>query len=145
MRVAEVAAGVTVNVDSSSYLSSDFVVVGSDSGSLAGIQGTVNVSNNSGQTWLDIYDSADSQTSIKLTDHSVNFNGTTTINYEQGFHWNTGSPLVGVTTLEIDDGYGPNQIEVDSVADSTYTMILGTLGDGLYGPAANKVHFFPTH
>lgn len=145
VRVAEVAAGVTVNVDSTGYLSSDFVVVGSNNGSLAGIQGTVNISNNSGQTWLEIYDSADGQSDITLTDHSVNFNGLKTINYEAGFHWNTGSPLVGVTTLEIDDGYGPNQIDVESVADLTYTMILGTLGDGLYGPAANKVHFYPTH
>ncbi len=70
--------------------------------------------------------------------------GLTTINYEAGFHWNTGSPLVGVTTLEVDDGFGANQIEVDSVGSLTNTMILGTSADVMYGPAANKAHLYRT-
>jgi hypothetical protein len=144
VRIAEVAAGVSVNVDSSG-LSNDFVVIGSDSGSLAGIQGSVNIANSSGHTWLEIYDSADSPRHITITDHSVAFNGLTTINYQAGFRWTSTGPVCGVTTLEVDDGLGPNQIEVDSVADLTNTMILGASSDVLFGPAANKVHLYRTH
>ena len=108
VRIAEVAAGVSVNVDSTGQ-SNDFVVVGSDGGSLTGIQGTVNIANNSGNTWLEIYDVADGPRHITITDHSVAVDGLATINYEAGFHWNPGSPLVGVTTLEVDDGLGPTK------------------------------------
>src|SRR5262249_12350575 len=86
VRIAGVAPGVAVNVDSSG-LSDDFVVVGSDSGSLAGIQGPVNIANNSGHTWLEIYDPADGPRHITVTDHSVAFDGLTTINYQGGFRW----------------------------------------------------------
>jgi hypothetical protein len=144
VRLAEVAAGVTVNVDSLG-LSNDFVVVGSDGGSLAGIQGQVNISNNSGHTWLEVYDTADGPRNITITDHSVAVGGLTTINYEGGFRWNPNGPVDGVTTLEVDDGLGPNHIEVDSVSNLTNTLILAASSDGLFGPAANKVHLYRTH
>ncbi len=144
VRLAEVAAGVTVNVDSLG-LSSDFVVVGNDSGSLAGIQGQVNVSNNSGHTWLEIYDTADGPRKYTITDHSVSVSGLTTINYEGGFQWTPTGPVDGVTTLEIDDGLGPNQLEVDSVPTLTSVLIFGASTDQLFGPAAASARLFRTH
>jgi hypothetical protein len=144
VRIAGVASGVAVNVDSSGT-SNDFVVVGSDGGSLAGIQGPVNVANNSGHTWLEIYDPADGPRHITATDHSVAFNGLTTITYEGGFQWNGTGPVDGVTTLEVDDGLGPNQIEVDSVPPLTNVMVLGSSTDVLFGPAAGLAHLYRTH
>jgi hypothetical protein len=144
---------VAVNVDSSGLIgdnvgssgqSNDFVVVGSDSGSLAGIQGPVSISNNSGHTWLEVYDTADGPRHITITDHSVAVDGLT-INYEAGFQWTSTGPVVGVTTVEIDDGLGPNSIEVDSVPPLTDVMILGSSADVMYGPAADKAHLYRTH
>lgn len=142
VRIAGVAAGVTLNLDSSGQ-SNDFVVIGSDGGSLAGIQGNVNVSNSSGHTWLEIYDTADAPTTITLTDHSVTV-GSRTINYQGGFQWNSGAPVDGVTTLEIDDPLGANLINALSVDSLTNTMVLGTSTDVLFGPAANQVHLYRT-
>jgi hypothetical protein len=144
VRIAEVAAGVSVNVDSSG-LSNDFVVVGSDSGSLAGIQGPVNIANNSGHTWLEVYDTADGPRHITITDHSVAVDGLATITYEAGFQWTSTGPVDGVTTVEVDDGLGPNMIEVDSVPTLTDVMVLGSSADVMYGPAANKAHLYRTH
>ncbi len=144
VRIAGVAPGVSVNVDSLG-LSNDFVVVGSDSGSLAGIQGPVNVSNNSGHTWLEVYDTADGPRKVTVTDHSVAVSGLATITYEAGFRWNSGGPVVGVTTLEMDDGRGPNTIEVDSVAALTNVLIMGSSTDVMFGPAAGKAHLYRTH
>ena len=106
-----VESGETVNVDSFSTNSFDDVIVGSN-GSLAGIQGTVNVSNSSGRSWLQIDDSNDEARNITITDHSVTFQGLTTINYTP-FAGPSGGFVHGVMGLEIDDTWGANEIDAE--------------------------------
>jgi hypothetical protein len=134
--VGSVAAGVTLNVDSSAG-GGDTVVVGAW-GSLAGIAGTVNISNWSGQTNLVIDASNDGAQSITVNDHSVAVNGLATINYQAGFTGLDGNTH-GVTGLTIWDGLGANQIEVDSVAALTAVTIQGDTQDVLTGDAVDQV------
>jgi hypothetical protein len=140
--VESVPTGVAVNIDSSGYQSNDFVMIGSN-GSLSGIGGTVNVSNNCGQTTLWIDDHNDTARNITVTDHSIAFAGQTTINYQAGFTWQNGTTH-GVTALSILDGQkgGANQVEVDSVPDLTSVALLSMVADNVYGPAANKIFRF---
>ncbi len=136
VRVQGVESGETVNVDSfgSSF---DSVIVGSN-GSLAGIQGVVNVSNTSGRTWLQIDDSNDKPRAITITDHSVAFQGLATINYTP-YGGPSSGPVHGVMGLEIDDSWGANQINALSVPGSVPVTIEGNPLDNLFGPAAGKV------
>jgi hypothetical protein len=127
VRLKGVEPGEVVNVNSLGTTSLDDVIVGSN-GSLAGIQGVVNVTNTSGRSWLRIDDSNDSARNITITDHSVAFQGLVTINY--GY---------GVKGLEIDDSFGANQIDALSVPELVPVTVEGNPLDNLFGPAANSV------
>ncbi len=143
VKVAGLPAGVVLNLDSSGR-SNDYVFVGDDHGSLSSIQGTVNVSNTSGQTDLVIDAYADGGRNIDVTDHSVSFSGLTTINYTGGTRWKDGS-LHEVTELQVIDGHGHNNIRVDSVPALTDVIIWGQFFDTLSGPAAGQVHMHRAH
>jgi hypothetical protein len=130
----------TLTIDSSGN-SFDTVEVG-DHGSLAGIVGTVNVNNNSGQTALSIDNSSDGYDNITITDHSVHYQRDfLTINYQAGFQNGTR----GVTSLTLNDGFDANQIDVESVGQFTTTVIYGYADDSVWGPAAGKVIFIKKH
>ena len=131
-----VESGETVNVDSFSTNSFDDVIVGSN-GSLAGIQGTVNVSNSSGRSWLQIDDSNDEARNITITDHSVTFQGLTTINYTP-FAGPSGGFVHGVMGLEIDDTWGANEIDALSVPAYMPVSIEGNPLDNLFGPSGRE-------
>jgi hypothetical protein len=118
--------------------STDYVTIGTIGRSLAGIVGPVNVSNSSGQTFLTIDDYADTGRRITLTDHSVAFQGGTTVNYDAGGQWADGTRH-GVRRVDIFDGNGLNVIEADSVSALTPVTISGTNLDRLTGPAAGTV------
>jgi hypothetical protein len=143
VRVSSVPAGVAVNVDSFGA-SNDTVVVGDGTDSLAGIQGTVNVSNTSGQTKLIVDDLNDGARNVTITDHSVAFSGLTTVNYHGGNLWNNGT-LHGVTTLQVNDGYGSNSVDVLSVPSLTSVDLDADTLDSIYGPAAGKVKVSRNH
>jgi hypothetical protein len=122
---------------SSSGASTDSVYVGSG-GSLAAIQGTVNVSNSSGQTALYVNASNDGARSVTLTDHSVTFWGLTTINYQGGFVGYVGG-LHGVTSLSVTDSNAANLVYVASVPALTNVSLSASLWDYIYGPAVTSV------
>jgi hypothetical protein len=143
VQVANVLAGVTVNIDSSGK-STDSVLIGSDSESLAGIQGTVNVSNTSGQTSLEIDGFADGARTVDITDHSVDFSGLAHVNYKGGNKWKDGT-LHGVTSLDVVDGKGANQVEVDSVPALTSVTLWGDTQDVIFGAAAALINVHKTH
>jgi len=146
VQVAAVPSGVTANIQSWSIngntLSSDSIVVGNDNGSLAGIQGTVNVSNTSGRSSVLLNSYSDGPQHITITDHSVAYAGLTTINYTSA-----SSNGLGVTSLELYDSRGANQIDVESVPDPlrTSVFIVGSWQDKLGGPASSNVHLYPWH
>jgi hypothetical protein len=142
VQVPSLPSGVTANIGSIG-LSSDAVYVGN--GSLAGVQGTVNVSNSSGQTSLFVNDYLDKiGRAINVTDHSIDFSGTPTIGYTGGSYANGNGPLIGVTYLQVVDGQGSNLVSIQSVAPLTpldfyacyYDLILN------YPPGA---HVYRTH
>jgi hypothetical protein len=108
VRVAGVPSGVTVNLDSSGP-SFDQVIVGSDSESLSGIQGTVNVSNTSGQTNLTVDALNDGARSVSVDDGAVEFAGLAIIQYTSGTRAQDGS-LHDVTNLVVIDGKGANSV-----------------------------------
>jgi hypothetical protein len=141
VRVYSVPAGVTVNIDSTGA-SNDTVVIGSATDSLAGIQGTVNVSNSSGQTKLVVDDLNDHPRFVTITDHSVAFSGVPTINYQGGFLLGT---LHGVTELDVIDGTGANVVDVLSVPSLTSVILDADTKDSIFGPAAGKVTVHKTH
>jgi hypothetical protein len=117
VQVVGLPSGVTANIGSIG-LSNDEVIVGN--GSLAGIQGTVNVSNSSGQTFLFVDDYLDTTNrGIQVTDHSVYFSGSGTINYTGGSYANGNGPLIGVTALQVLDGQGSNWVNIQSVSPLT--------------------------
>jgi hypothetical protein len=142
VRVSSVPPGVTVNIDSTGA-SNDTVVVGDGTDSLAGIQGTVNVSNSSGQTKLVVDDLNDGARNVTITDHSVAFSGLTTVNYHGGYLLN--GTLHGVTTLQVNDGYGSNLVDVLSVPSLTSVILDADTLDSIFGPAAGKVTVHKTH
>ena len=126
--------------------SNDTVTVGS-TGSLFGIAGTVNVSNDSGRTSLVIDDSNDSFTqNFRMTSSGVTEETTTglaagpTVNYQPGSL--SGGSLDGVTALTIRGSRKGNSFWVDSVAALTTTTLIGTPWDMVAGPAAGSVRFF---
>ena len=127
VKVKNVEAGETVNVNNAYSTSFDMVVVGWNH-SVVGIQGTVNVSNSSGQSWLQIDDSNDAPRNMTITYNTVAFQGLGTISYGNG-----------VRGVEIDDAYGANQINAQSVSASVPVLIVGNSLDNLFGPAANSV------
>jgi hypothetical protein len=130
VKVAAVPSGVTVNLDNyGPLLSFDSIVIGSDAGSLAGIQGTLKINRFS---QVVINDSSDGARTIAITNSSVAYSGLTTINY---------TPLVAL--LELIDADGANQIHVVSVG--TNIVIEGDALDNLYGPAQNEVHLNRVH
>jgi hypothetical protein len=139
VRVAGVAADVTLNIDSYGYQSNDEVIVGSG-GSLTGIRGAVNVSNTSGQTTLVIDASGDGPQHVVISDQAVNFQGLANINYQ-----GSRSPGRGVTELIVEDGRGANAVEVDSVPALTQMYVFGSGNDWLYGLAASQVNFLRLH
>jgi hypothetical protein len=140
VNVYSVPQDVTLNINSIGR-SIDNVIVG-DNGSLAGIAGTVNVANASGQTYLTIDASNDGAQNITVTDHSVGFGGLANINYSGGVAGSDGNTY-GVYGLSIWDGQGANQIEVDSVAALTPVAIWGDTQDNVFGPASGQVNFIP--
>ncbi len=133
VRIKSVLSGETVNVDSLSTASFDDVIVGNN-GSLSDIQGPVNVSNTSGRSWLRIDASAGPARNITITDHSVSLSGAALISYAP-----TTGHGYGVMGLEIDDGFGANLIDVESVPALMPISIEGNPFDVLFGPAAGKV------
>ena len=127
VKVKNVEAGETVNVNNAYSTSFDMVVVGWNH-SVVGIQGTVNVSNSSGQSWLQIDDSNNAPRNMTITYNTVAFQGLGAISYGNG-----------VRGVEIDDAYGANQINAQSVSASAPVLIVGNSLDNLFGPAANSV------
>jgi hypothetical protein len=138
VKVYGLPAAVTLNLDSSGFNGFDQVLIGNN-GSLAGIQGTVNVANHSGQSSVTINDTNDGARNITLTDHSVTYSGLTTINYTAGYLVNGYEH--GVSTLVLNAGSG-SQIDVLSVGPLTDTEIYlyWNLLNKVYGPAASQVH-----
>jgi hypothetical protein len=143
VQAAAFPQGVNLNIDSTGP-SNDTVFVGSDTGSLFAIRGSVNVSNTSGQTQLIVDDFNDGPSNVAITDHSVAFAGLTTVNYEGGFRWYDGS-LHGVTTLGVVDGQGANHVDVASVPALTSVILWSDTQDTVYGPAAWMINIDPTH
>jgi hypothetical protein len=152
VQVLGVGARVTVSIDSWGSTSNDTVTLGNN-GSLAGIQGTVNVANQSGHTSLVVNDYADAAPTVTVTDHSLAFSNlpaTAHINYTAA-SWGTDGQLHGVTSLRLHEAPG-SVIDVESLGAWTDTYVdwyPGLLGWGsqpglLRGPAAGKVHvLFP--
>jgi len=138
VKVSGLPASVTLNLDSSGFNGFDQVLIGNN-GSLAGIQGSVNVANHSGQSSVTIDDTKDGARNITLTDHSVAYSGLTTINYTAGYLVNGYEH--GVSTLVLNAGSG-SQIDVLSVGPLTDTEIYlyWNLLNKVYGPAASQVH-----
>jgi hypothetical protein len=168
VNIAGLPAGVALNVNDGLLGGHDTVIVGSN-GTLAGVAGTVYVSNNGGQTSLIIDDEQDttprtvtlnnsttnngSMTFPDVTDPSgnititypagtVSYAGGPTIMYQDGFTADGGSH--GVTSLIINGSIAGNTYTVDAVAQLTDTTINGSLIDTVNGPAAARGHFsFP--
>jgi hypothetical protein len=138
VQVLGVPRGVTLDINSSGQ-SRDLVVVGSDSSSLAAIQGAVYVSNSSGQTSLFVDAINDGPRAVTITDHSVAFSGLTTVNYLGGSRWVDGS-LRGVTNLEVWDGKGANYVDLESIPSLTSVTLFADYRDFIWGPAVSQVH-----
>ncbi len=138
VKVFSLPSAVTLNLDSSGFNGFDQVLIG-DNGSLAGIQGTVNIANHSGRSSVTIDDTNDGARNITLTDHSVTYSGLTTINYTAAYLVN--GYEYGVSTLVLDAGSG-SQIDVLSVGALTDTEIYlyWNLLNRVYGPAVSQVH-----
>jgi hypothetical protein len=143
VQVAAVPKGVAVNVDSSGR-SNDIVFVGSDGASLAGIQGTVNVSNTSGQTTLYVDGFNDGARTDTITNNSVAFSGLLTVNYNGGTRWSDGS-IHGVTGLDVVDGKGSNCVDVESVSSLTSLTIWADTQDVFMGASLGQANIQKTH
>jgi hypothetical protein len=142
VNVQSVLPGQSVWVDSLSATSNDSVVVGNN-GSLANIQGTLNVANSSGgKTNLTIQSWADGPEYIRITDHAITA-GSATINYTP--YAGPSSGVYGVMGVTIDDAYTQNYIDAESVPAYVPITVEGNPLDVLYGPAANKVHLYRWH
>jgi hypothetical protein len=139
VNVKSVPFGETVFVDSGSTSSNDNVIVGNN-GSLADIQGSLNVANScGGKTALTIQAWADGPKYITITDHSIAV-GSATINYTPDSGPSAG--VSGVTSVTIDDAWGRNYINALSVPPNVPISVIGNFWDWLYGPAASQVHLF---
>ncbi|HZY87293.1 MAG TPA: hypothetical protein VFE78_20830 [Gemmataceae bacterium] len=137
VNIKSVLPGESVTVDSYSSNSNDTVVVGNN-GSLRDISGPVNVANSSGgKTALQIQAWADGPADITITNNSVSFLGSATINYTPS------SSVSGVTSVTITDAWAANYINAESVSPYAPVTVLGTPFDILYGPAAKEVLFDP--
>jgi hypothetical protein len=102
-------------------LGSDTVYVGLN-GSLSGVAGAVNVSNNSGHTSLQLDDSNDSVgRTVNITDHSVTGLSAGAINYTA----RTSNAGAGVSALTIDGGRAANTFNVQSTAAFAPLTIYG--------------------
>jgi hypothetical protein len=128
---------VTVNGDTTSS-TPDNVIVGNN-GSLADIQGALTVGNSSGgKVALRIEAWADGPKNITITDHAVTV-GSVTINYNP---YSPSNPGYGVMSVTIDDAWGQNSIDAESVPAYVPVSVNGNFWDVLYGPAASKVHLY---
>jgi hypothetical protein len=67
----------------------------------------------------------------------------TTVNYNGGYLLN--GTLHGVTTLQVNDGYGSNLVDVLSVPSLTSVILDADTLDSIFGPAAGKVTVHKTH
>jgi hypothetical protein len=144
VRVAAVPLDVDVHIDSSG-LSTDQVIVGSDGESLAGIQGTVTVSNTSGQTKLTIDALNDPAGTVVINDRAVVFGGILpTINFTSGTRAKDGS-LHGVTELDVIDGKGRNSVSFFNVPDLTSVILYADTQDIINGVAAPHVTVIRNH
>jgi hypothetical protein len=129
--VGAVPQGVAVNVSSSGG-GGDTVTVGAG-GSLKGVAGSVNVSNNTGHTTLVVDGSNDPAQSVGVTDQAVNFQkDAATVHYQGGFVGGDGATH-GVTSLTVKapytgTGWG-NTIAVQSVPTLTGVAVLDNSGD----------------
>jgi hypothetical protein len=136
VNVLAVSPGVAVNIDSWGQ-SNDTVTVGSN-GSLAYIAGTVNVANSSGKTQLVVDDHNDTKgrtfgiTNNQVWSTATLFGASSPINYT-GASTNSNGALVGVTSLVVDGGSGPNTFSVNSTAANT-PLTLNTGPIPLYAP-----------
>ena len=132
VNVLAVSPGVTVNVDSWGK-SNDTVTVGYN-GSLAYIAGTVNVANSSGKTQLVVDDHNDTKgRTVGITNNQVWSTAMSgQVNYT-GASTNSNGALVGVTSLVVDGGSGPNTFSVNSTAANT-PLTLQTGPIPLYAP-----------
>jgi hypothetical protein len=128
VNVTAVSPGVSVNVNSYSFASgatpsNDAVTIGSN-GSLASINGPVNVSNDSGQTKLVLADTNSTFGRIvNVTANTVTFSSEGAVpggqvNYSGASTAANGS-IVGVTSLEIDGGHGGDTFNVYGTAWDT--------------------------
>jgi hypothetical protein len=137
VNIKSVLFGESVTVDSLSSTSNDTVVVGNN-GSLSDIAGPVNVANScGGKTALVIQSWADSPTNITITNNSVSLAGLATIDYTP---YGGPSGWSGVRSVTIDDAYGTNYIDAQSVSAYAPVTVVGNPFDVLYGPAANQVN-----
>ncbi len=136
VQVSGLLSGVTLNLDSSGWLSNDAIVIGAN-GSLAGIQGTVNIANTSGQSSVVIDDVNDGARAITVTDHSIAYSGLATINYKAAYQQN--GYTHGISALRIEDANAANQIDALSVGALTETTLDWYPQDNLFGPAKNKI------
>jgi hypothetical protein len=137
--VEAVPAGVSVDVNSTGT-SDDFVQVGSDFGQVQFIQGPVNVHNDGGHTYLYIDNSNGTTQNITITDHSVAFSNGATVTYGGWLSLNDWT-FHGVTQVDIFDGAGANQIEVDSAPLwGTNVDVWGGSLDSVFGAAAGQIN-----
>jgi hypothetical protein len=137
-------AGLTLNITSTAPGSFDSVVIGNN-GSLTGIVNnpTINVSNASGQTMLGIYANQNGPGNVYVYSNSVTVDGVT-VNYTPGAYGPDGN-VHQVTSLFVEDGYGANFVDIQSVGALTNTYVFGTASDFFYNPYGNRVFFYVTH
>jgi hypothetical protein len=139
VNVKSVLFGETVFVDSVSTSSNDNVVVGNN-GSLADIQGYLNVANSSGgKSNLTIQAWADGPKNITITDRAITV-GSAVVHYTP--YSGPTSRVFGVMNVTIDDAYGRNYIDAESVPAYVPISVVGNYWDYLYGPAAGQVHLY---
>jgi hypothetical protein len=119
----------------------DNITVGG--GSLTAIAGPVNISQASGTTSLSINDAGDnSARTIIVTDHSVFFEGLTTIWYQPATKYGNG--LLGVTELQVKaPRVGNNFFDIDSVGQYVNVDIYLQASDDAEGSASRNpnVHY----
>jgi hypothetical protein len=128
---------VTVNGDNTGS-TPDNVVVGNN-GSLADIQGALTVGNSSGgKVALRVEAWADGPKNITITDHAVSV-GSVTVNYNP---YSPSNPGYGVMSVTIDDAFGQNYINAQSVPAYVPVSVNGNFWDVLSGPAAGQVHLY---
>jgi hypothetical protein len=134
IRIAGLPSTVTANITNTTT-GDDNVIVGSTSESLAMVLGTVNVSNTSGRTSLTIDDRTDTARNITVTNQSVAFAGLGTINYTPSSYNSYEGAVTGVTALDIYDGMGANNVDVQSLSAGTPVFLSADTKDNIYGPA----------